>query len=87
VAKFLLLGMPLEEVVEATTANAASAIGKLGEVGTLRPGSCADIAVFKLQHGKFPLIDSYGEKRVGEQMLVPTHVVRSGDIILGSSGS
>lgn len=81
-AKFMHLGMTLEEVVDATTRNPAVAIGRLGEIGTLRPGSYADIAVFKLQEGKFPLMDCNNEGRIGNQMLVPTHVIRCGETII-----
>lgn len=38
-SKFLYLGMPLREVVRATTARPAELIGLAGEVGTLRPGA------------------------------------------------
>jgi len=81
IAKFLHLGMTLEEVVRASTASPALAIGRSGEIGTLKPGACADIAVFKLQDGKFPLDDCYGEGRIATRMLTPTHVVRGGDTI------
>jgi dihydroorotase len=82
ISKFLHLGMTLEEVVEASTFNPANAIGRAGQIGTLGPGACADIATFKLQEGKFPLIDCYGEGRMATRMLTPTHVVRGGDVIL-----
>ena len=80
-SKFLHLGMTLEEVVRASTASPANPIGKSGEVGTLKPGVCADIAVFKLQDGKFPLDDCYGEGRMTTRMFKPAHVIRGGDII------
>jgi dihydroorotase len=80
-AKFLYLGMTLEEVVRASTASPALAIGRPGEIGTLKPGTGADIVVFKLQEGRFPLVDCYGEGRVVSRMFTPTHVVRNGDIV------
>lgn len=82
IAKFMHLGMTLDEVVAATTQNPAVAIGRLGEIGTLKPGSYADIAIFRLQEGKFPLVDCNNEGRVGKQMLVPEHVIKGGEIIL-----
>jgi dihydroorotase len=80
-AKFLHLGMTLEEVVTASTVSPALAIDRSGEIGTLKPGACADIAVFKLQEGRFPLVDCYGESRVVSRMFTPTRVVRNGDIM------
>jgi dihydroorotase len=80
-AKFLHLGMTFEEVVEACTSHPASVIGRLGELGTLKIGACADIAVFKLREGRFPLSDAFAETRMGGKILVPAHVVRGGGIV------
>jgi dihydroorotase len=82
--KFLFLGLSLVEVVRATTARPAEALGKLGEIGTVKPGSCADLALFKLQEGKFPLYDSLSKKRqrIGTKRLVPVSVVRGGQVLL-----
>ena len=80
-AKFLHLGMTLDEVVEACTSHPASAIGRLGELGTLKPGACADIALFKLKEGRFPLSDAFGETRVSAETIVPIQVVRGGRIV------
>jgi dihydroorotase len=80
-SKFLYLGMTLEEVVKASTFNPAYAIGRAGKIGTLAPGACADIATFRLQEGKFPLVDCYGESRMATRMLISTHVIRGGDVI------
>jgi dihydroorotase len=77
-SKFLLLGMSLEEVVKASTTKPAEAIGKLGEIGTLKPGACADITVLKLREGKFVYEDTLGEKRIGCKKLEPAHVIRRG---------
>lgn len=68
-SKFLLLGMPVDEVVRATTIRPAQILGLEGDVGTLRPGSRADVAVFRLLRGEFPLFDVHGEERVAKQLL------------------
>lgn len=81
-SKFLRLGMNLDEVLEACTSHPASAIGRLGELGTLQPGACADIAMFKLREGKFPLTDAFRETRSGTETMVPVHVVRGGTVVL-----
>ncbi len=80
-SKFLHLGMKLLEVVRATTATPAAAIGRLGEIGTLKRGACADVAVFRIKEGRFPLVDSYGGGRTGSRLLVPMRVVRGGSLI------
>jgi dihydroorotase len=78
--KFLHLGLTLEKVVELTTVAPARAIGKIGEMGSLKPGSAADVAVFDLVNGDFSLVDSQGEVRKAKQKLVPVLTLRQGRI-------
>jgi len=80
-SKFLHLGMTLQEVVAASTAIPATVIGRKREIGTLKPGACADVAIFRIREGRFPLKDSYGEGRIGSRVLVPMKVVRGGTLV------
>jgi dihydroorotase len=73
--------MSLESVVQASTANAAFAIGRLGEIGTLKPGAIADVTILKMRSGKFTLTDSYGENVRTTRRLIPTRVVRGGMLV------
>src|SRR6185437_5636983 len=66
--KFLDLGMSPVDAIRATTTAPASAIG-LADV-SLRPGQPADVALFELQTGSFPLFDSSVDVRFGTQALV-----------------
>ena len=77
-SKFLHLGMPLRDVVAASTARPAELLGIDREVGTLRPGSCADVALFRLLNGTFPLYDIFGEMREASRLLVNTLTVIGG---------
>jgi dihydroorotase len=79
-AKVQVLGVPLEKVVEMTTSAAAKAIHKAGEMGSLKPGSTADISVFDLVQGSFPLVDSQREIRKATQRLEPFLTLRRGRI-------
>jgi len=79
-AKFLHLGFSLDEVIRASTARPAEVLGKLGEIGTLKPGAAGDIATFRLEEGKFPLVDVLKHERIGLQRLVPVTVIKGGDI-------
>jgi dihydroorotase len=67
-SKFLSLGMSLSDVVAATTSTPASLL-ELGDVGTLRPGASADIAIFDVHQGRFPLYDIHGEVREADTLL------------------
>jgi dihydroorotase len=78
--KYLHLGLTLEKVVELTTAAPARAIDKAGEMGSLKPGASADIAVFDLVKGDFSLVDSQGETRTATQRLAPVLALRQGRI-------
>ncbi len=67
-SKFLCLGMPLAEVIRATTATPARAIGR-PELGSLRPGAVGDAAVLELRHGQFDYVDSPGQLLAGAERL------------------
>lgn len=76
--KFLHLGMELPEVIRRTTATVARFLGRQDELGTLKPGACADITILELLEGEFPLTDSMGQTETGRWHLEPTHVFRDG---------
>lgn len=77
-SKFLLLGMPLDQVVARVTANASRAIPEFKTYGTLRPGAAADIAVLELKEGEFEFVDNQETKRTGRQKLVATATILGG---------
>lgn len=72
-SKFLHLGIPLAEVIRLGTAAPAGAIGKSGELGTLRPGAIGDVTISKLEEGRFLLSDS-GRRRTVEATRRISHV-------------
>jgi dihydroorotase len=67
--KFLFLGMPLVDVVRATTIAPAEAIGRGGTLGTLTPGTAADVAILSVDPGPVDLVDIYGNRRQGDRAL------------------
>jgi dihydroorotase len=76
-SKFLHLGMSLPEVVRATTSRPAELLQS--DAGTLRPGSPADVAVFRVLEGRFPLYDIWGELREARRLLVNTLTLVGGE--------
>jgi dihydroorotase len=76
--KFLTLGMPLRDVVRASTSRPAEILGLEHEVGTLRPGARADIGLFTLLEGEFPLYDIDGETRLSRTLLRNTLTILAG---------
>jgi dihydroorotase len=80
-AKFLHLGMSLEDVIEATTLKPALTLKRDKDIGSLRAGSRADIAILRLRNQKTVLVDSYGKKEMGESRVIPVGVVKGGEIV------
>ncbi|GAA4941639.1 amidohydrolase/deacetylase family metallohydrolase [Streptomonospora halophila] len=60
-AKLTAAGVGLSEAVAAATVRPARALGL--DAGTLAPGAAADIAVFDLEEGRFPVVDVHGTVR------------------------
>jgi dihydroorotase len=79
-SKFLLLGVPLEKIIELATIAPAKAIGRGDTLGSLKPGRSADVAVFDLAQGDFSFVDSNREVRKFNQKLVPVFTLREGTI-------
>ena len=70
-SKFLNLGMSLPDVIERATVRPAKAMRK-PELGTLRPGGRADVAVFRLEEGEYAFYDVAMTRRNGTTRLVNT---------------
>ncbi|MBI3973027.1 MAG: amidohydrolase family protein [Chloroflexi bacterium] len=80
-SKFLHLGMPLEEVVRASTIRPAQAIGWGVRIGSLAVGCTADVAVFSLEEGEFPLYDSDRVPERAARRLVARHTIVAGQVL------
>jgi dihydroorotase len=85
-SKFLMLGVPLERVIEMSTTTPARVLKQEGELGTLRVGSVADIAVLERLTGDFVFTDSYRQQKTGSELLVASTTVRRGEIVPGGAG-
>ena len=77
-SKFLMFGMPLDQVIACATVNAARAFAAFNDRGTLNVGAPADVAVLELRNGTFEFIDNYNNKRDGTQRLFPVAAVLGG---------
>jgi dihydroorotase len=56
------------------------------ELGTLDVGAEADIAVLRLDKGKFGLTDSAGARKMGDKMLAAEMTVRKGEVVWDLGG-
>jgi dihydroorotase len=76
-SKFLCMGMPLIDVIAATTVNAAVAL-KRPELGSLKPGSVGDATILSIQEGEFDYVDVVGEHLRGDRKIDSVGVVIAG---------
>jgi dihydroorotase len=84
-SKFLNMGIPLVDVVRDATSNPAREI-KHPELGTLSVGSDADIAVLRLENGRFGFVDSYGARMAGDKKLLCEMTLRDGQVVWDLNG-
>jgi dihydroorotase len=77
-SKFLMFGMPLDQVVARATLSAARMFPAFNDRGTLNVGAPADVAVLELKEGTFEFVDNFGGKRTGKQRLFPAATVVDG---------
>ena len=79
-SKLLHFGMSLDDVILRSTARPAKILGYEGTVGTLKPGANADIAVFELRDGSFPLTDSDGDTVTAKRRLIAQMTLPDGRV-------
>lgn len=79
-SKFLAMGMPLPEVIRASTWKPAENI-KRPELGHLTVGAVADVAVWNLQKGEFGFADAAGGQLTGSQRLICELTLRAGQVV------
>ena len=83
--KFLAIGMPLHDVIEASTSNPAKEI-RHEELGNLSVGSGADVAVLDMVKGNFGLFDYTGYKLETDKKLQCEMTIRAGKIVYDLNG-
>ena len=78
IEKAMALGMSLPAAIAAATAVPARVLGLSGEIGTLRPGAVADVAVFQIEAAAVALTDTRGQTRTGQTRLRNTLTLVAG---------
>jgi dihydroorotase len=80
-SRYLAHGLPLVDVVKATTSTPAAALGLAGEIGTLAPGARADVAIFARRKRAVHVCNADGDEMVVEEILVPQMTILDGDVV------
>jgi dihydroorotase len=75
--KLLHLGMPLADVLAATTVRPAEAIGRR-DFGRLENGASADITLLAIQDGEVPVKDTSGNSGTAERSFTVRKTIRAG---------
>lgn len=80
-SKFLALGMPLTQIIQAATQTPAALMGMEGRIGTLAPGAFADVAIFRLEECPVNFEDAMQTYFRGEALLCPQMTIKNGQIV------
>lgn len=83
--KFIVMGMPFNEVIKASTWNPAQIINR-EELGNLSAGAPADIAILGIRKGDFGFFDYVGTRLESDQRLEAELTVRDGAIVYDLNG-
>jgi dihydroorotase len=84
-SKFLAMGMPLNDVIQASTSNPAKEI-KHDELGNLSQGAGADVAILSIREGKFGFFDYTGYKMEASKKFECELTIRAGKIVYDLNG-
>jgi len=83
--KFLAMGLPLETVIQESTWNPAKEI-KREELGNLSVGAIADVAVLRVENGKFGFVDHNSARFDGTRKLVCELTIKGGKVVYDLNG-
>jgi dihydroorotase len=84
-SKFLAMGMTVDDVIARATWNPAREIKQDG-LGHLSVGAVADVAVLRVEKGRFGLVDMYGARMDATERFVCELTVRGGKVVYDLNG-
>jgi dihydroorotase len=80
-AKLIALGMPLSDAIAAVTCNPAQVLQAEANLGTLKPGTVADVTVLTWNDTAHTYQDALGKTFAVPNQLIPAWVVKSGELL------
>jgi dihydroorotase len=84
-SKFLAMGLSLDAVIARSTWHPAREI-KQESLGHLSVGAVADVAVLRLERGRFGLVDMHGARMAATERLTCELTVRDGKVVYDQNG-
>jgi dihydroorotase len=86
-SKLMALGLDLEQVIPMVTSAPARILGRDTQIGTLRPGACADVAILERIEGEFDMWDSEGQMIRARSRLRPWRTILGGEVVEPPDGA
>ena len=84
-SKILNQGVPLYDVIDMSTSAPALQIKRV-ELGHLGVGAPADVALLRLDHGRFGFVDARGARAEGTKKLTCELTIRDGEVVWDLNG-
>ena len=73
--------MSFRDVIDRATTRPAAAMGLSDELGTLKPGAVADVAIFRIDRGSFVFYDVHMNACTGHELIRNTLTLFGGRIL------
>ena len=77
-SKYIHLGYSIGDAIALGSSIPSAAVGLPGNIGTLKIGADADIAIIEHRKGPITFSDADGNERNGNQLLLPVETLRKG---------
>lgn len=68
-SKYLMFGLEMDTLLQCTVANPAKYLGQAEELGSLKTGTVANVAVQRIVDHKVRFCDAYGKERYGDKLI------------------
>ena len=77
-SKYIYLGYAIDDALALGSSKPSEAVGLPDNIGTLKVGADADIAIIEHREGPITFSDADGNERIGNQLLLPVETLRKG---------
>jgi dihydroorotase len=78
--KLLHLGVILEDIIKAVTLNPAKVLSVEDDYGRMAEGAPANLSIISIEDRALEMVDSYGNARTAERVIVPRYTVLAGQL-------
>lgn len=83
-SKYLMMGMELTDIIKSCTETPAKLMNMADEIGTMKVGAFADIAILKVVNKTIRFVDTNKEIRYGDRAIENQMTIKDGKIVYRS---